>query len=337
MVNKTNPKNKIYAIEVNNLVKNFGNLTAVNNISFSVNEGEIYGLLGPNGAGKTTTISILTTMLSLTSGNVRIFDKDIIKNKNIIRQMLGIVFQDPTLDEDLTAFENLDFHARLYDIKENKKQIINNVLKLVELEDKADKQVKSFSGGMKRRLEIARGFIHQPKILFLDEPTIGLDPQTRRKIWDYIKKLNEKQKITIILTTHYLEEADELCDRVSIIDHGKIIKTGTPKELKSSLGGDIILINIEKKQEFKKILSDSAFIKSIKQTKIGLEIIVNKDGTKLIPKIVELAAKSKININSIALKQHTLEDVFISLTGKNIRDSTPDASEKMKLKFGGRR
>ncbi len=149
--------------------------------------------------------------------------------------------------------------------------------------------------------------------------------------------MNEKQKITIILTTHYLEEADELCNRVSIIDHGKIIKTGTPKELKSSFGGDIILINIEKKQEFKKILLNSAFIKSIKQTKTGLEIIVNKDGTKLIPKIVELAAKSKININSIALKQHTLEDVFISLTGKNIRDSTPDASEKMKLKFGGRR
>ncbi len=336
MVNKANPKNKIYAIEVNNFIKNFGNLTAVNNISFSVNEGEIYGLLGPNGAGKTTTILILTTMLSLTSGNVRIFDKDII-NKNIIRQMIGIVFQDPTLDEDLTAFENLDFHARLYNIKVNKKQIINNVLKLVELEDKADKQVKSFSGGMKRRLEIARSFMHEPKILFLDEPTIGLDPQTRRKIWDYIKKLNEKQKITIILTTHYLEEADELCNRVSIIDHGKIIKTGTPKELKSSFGGDIILINIEKKQEFKKILLNSAFIKSIKQTKTGLEIIVNKDGTKLIPKIVELAAKSKININSIALKQHTLEDVFISLTGKNIRDSTPDASEKMKLKFGGRR
>ena len=211
-INKANPKNKIYAIEVNNLIKNFGNLTAVNNISFSVNEGEIYGLLGPNGAGKTTTILILTTMLSLTSGNVRIFDKDII-NKNIIRQMIGIVFQDPTLDEDLTAFENLDFHARLYNIKVNKKQIINNVLKLVELEDKADKQVKSFSGGMKRRLEIARSFMHEPKILFLDEPTIGLDPQTRRKIWDYIKKLNEKQKITIILTTHYLEEADELCNR----------------------------------------------------------------------------------------------------------------------------
>ena len=215
-----------YSISVDGLVKKFGSFTAVNNISFKVKEGEIFGLLGPNGAGKTTTISILSTIINLTSGKASICGEDVAHRKDAVRKLIGIVFQDPSLDDELTGRENLDIHARLYGVKGKEKlNAINRVLKLVELDDKANVQVRAYSGGMKRRLEIARGFIHNPKILFLDEPTIGLDPQTRRKIWDYILHLNERERITIILTTHYMEEADELCDRIAIIDHGKIIKS----------------------------------------------------------------------------------------------------------------
>ncbi len=328
---------RMNAIEVSDLTKRFGNLTAVDNISFAVKEGEIFGLLGPNGAGKTTTISIITTTLNATSGIVKVYGKEVAKDKSEARQMIGIVFQDPSLDDELTAWENLDFHARLYGVKENKRQIIESVLKLVELEEKAAKQVKTFSGGMKRRLEIARGFIHKPKVLFLDEPTIGLDPQTRRKMWDYIKRLNEKEGLTIILTTHYLEEADMLCDRISIIDHGKIIKTGTPKELKASFGGDIIRIETGQKKELRLLISSKPFIRKVKAIDEGLEITANGAGSNAVPKIAEIAAKAKIHIASTVLKQPSLEDVFISLTGKSIRDQEADNSEVMKARFGGRR
>lgn len=315
-----------YAIQVSNLIKRFGNFTAVDKISFSVKEGEIFGFLGPNGAGKTTTISIITTTQQPTSGTIKVYGKDVLKERDAARQMLGIVFQDPSLDDELTAYENLDFHARLYGVKQNKKEIIDNVLKLVELDQNTNKLVKTFSGGMKRRLEIARGFIHKPKVLFLDEPTIGLDPQTRRKIWDYIRKLNREDGLTIILTTHYLEEADQLCDRISIIDHGRIIKTGTPKELKSSMGGDVIRVETEKKKELKELLS-KPFVKSIKETETGLEITVKGDGSKVVPMMTEISAKAGININSVLLKQPSLEDVFINLTGKDIRDQPSEGAE----------
>lgn len=220
------------AIDVMHLVKKFGDFTAVNDVSFSVREGEIFGLLGKNGAGKTTTISILVTILDKTSGEATIYGTDVSK-QDAARKLIGIVFQDQSLDDELTAYDNLDFHARLYDVKKGKREIINNVLKLVDLSEKANNQVKTFSGGMKRRLEIARGLIHNPKVLFLDEPTTGLDPQTRRKIWAYVKELRDKHKMTIILTTHYLEEADFLCDRIAIMDKGKIIRIDTPDGLKA--------------------------------------------------------------------------------------------------------
>ncbi|MEM0201149.1 MAG: ATP-binding cassette domain-containing protein, partial [Candidatus Micrarchaeaceae archaeon] len=243
-----NNKNKevILDIEVESLVKKFKDLIAVNGISFKVNSGEIFGLLGPNGAGKTTTIKMLTTLVEPTSGKAKIAGFDINKDKSKVRKNIGIVFQDPSLDDKLTGRENLIFHGMLYglDTKVMKKKI-SEVLKLVELEDKADIFVENYSGGMKRRLEIARGLIHQPKIIFLDEPTVGLDPQTRRKIWEYIIELNKKHKTTIILTTHYIEEADFLCRRVAFVDHGKIVALDTPEKLKNRMGGDIISLKVE--------------------------------------------------------------------------------------------
>lgn len=219
-------------IEVKNLVKNFNGLTAVNGISFSVGKGDIFAFLGPNGAGKTTTIKILTTLLSPTSGQISLNGYDPIKQKDDVRKSFGIVFQDPSLDEELTAKENLEFHGVLYKVpKKLREERIKELLELVELWDRRDHFVKTFSGGMRRRLEIARGLLHHPKIFFLDEPTIGLDPQTRNHIWRYIKNLNKKEKITIFFTTHYIEEAEKMAKKVAIIDYGKIVGQGTSRDL----------------------------------------------------------------------------------------------------------
>jgi ABC-2 type transport system ATP-binding protein len=219
-------------IEVKNLVKKFDKIVAVDNISFEVKEGETFAFLGPNGAGKTTTIKILTTLLNPDSGEVKI-DNHPLSETNKVRKSFGIVFQDPSLDDQLTAIENLEFHAILYHVsKEIRNSRIPELLKLVDLYDRKNDLVKTFSGGMKRRLEIARGLIHHPKILFLDEPTIGLDAQTRNFLWKYIKELNKKENMTVFLTTHYLEEAEKIADRIAIIDHGKIIKIGTLSKLK---------------------------------------------------------------------------------------------------------
>lgn len=219
-------------IEVKDLTKKFKDLTAVDHISFTVQEGEIFAFLGPNGAGKTTTIKMLTTLLHPTSGKILIDGRDAVKEKSKVRQSFGIVFQDPSLDEELTAYENMYFHSVLYNVPSNaRKQRIEELLKFVELWDRRDDFVKKFSGGMKRRLEIARGFIHHPKIIFLDEPTIGLDPQTRSHIWEYVKKINQEEGTTIFLTTHYMEEAEKMSNRIAIMDYGKIIAAGTTQEL----------------------------------------------------------------------------------------------------------
>lgn len=227
-------------IEVKNLTKKFGKFTAVDNISFDVKQGEIFGFLGPNGAGKTTTISMLTTLLKPTSGTAIINGYDLKKKKDKVRESLGVVFQEPTLDLELTAYENLSFHGILYCISQRVlKDRIKEVLELVDLWDKKDLLVKTFSGGMKRRLEIARGLVHYPKVLFLDEPTLGLDPQTRKHIWDYIDKLRKEADITIFLTTHYLAET-ELCGKIAIIDHGHIVEIGSPKKLKEKYKKDTV-------------------------------------------------------------------------------------------------
>jgi ABC-2 type transport system ATP-binding protein len=222
-------------IDVTNLTKQFNTLTAVENISFSVSKGEIFAFLGPNGAGKTTTIKMVTTLLRPTSGKILLNGNDVLQNPKEARRSFGIVFQDPSLDDELTAYENMEFHSVLYKVPKDVRKIrIEQLLKFVELWDRRNDLVKNFSGGMKRRLEIARGLIHHPKILFLDEPTLGLDPQTRTHIWAYIKDLNEKEEMTIFFTTHYMDEAEKVAQRIAIIDHGRIITQGTPNELKES-------------------------------------------------------------------------------------------------------
>jgi len=224
-------------IKVEGLTKKFHNFTAVDNISFSVEDGDIFGFLGPNGAGKTTTIKMLTTLLNPTAGKIFLNNVDVVHNPNEARHNFGIVFQDPSLDDELTAFENMEFHGVLYDIpKKIRRQRIDQLLAIVELEDRRKDYVKNFSGGMKRRLEIARGLLHHPKILFLDEPTLGLDPQTRNHIWSYIQDLNKEEGITVFFTTHYMEEADRAAKEIAIIDHGKIITQGSPGQLKEKTG-----------------------------------------------------------------------------------------------------
>jgi len=247
------------AIEIKNLVKEFDGIKAVDDISLEIEYGEIFALLGPNGAGKTTTISILATLLKPTSGKARVNGYDVVKQAAKVRHSIGIVFQDPSLDDRLTARENLEIHGRLYHMKrDERKKRIKEVLKMVELEGRANSLVKTFSGGMRRRLEIARGLMHKPRILFLDEPTLGLDPQTRRHIWDYIEKLR-REGVTVLLTTHYMEEADHLADRIAIIDKGKVVALGSPSELKDSIGGDIIKIKCNDENKMIELLSSNGF------------------------------------------------------------------------------
>src|SRR4030067_1310125 len=232
-------------IEVTDLVKRYNGLTAVNSISFEVKEGEFFGFLGPNGAGKTTTIDMLCTLLSQTSGRAEVNGYDCLKQPPQVRSSIGVVFQDITLDNDLTAYENLKFHCYLYNMDKRKaEERIESILNVVGLYDRKDDLVRKFSGGMKRRLEIARGLLHSPKVLFLDEPTLGLDPQTRRHIWNFVLQLRQQQKLTIFLTTHYMDEAEN-CDRISVIDHGHIIALDTPEKLKDSLGGDVVTMMAE--------------------------------------------------------------------------------------------
>jgi ABC-2 type transport system ATP-binding protein len=220
-------------IRVSNLVKTFGTFTAVNDVSFAVAEGEIFAFLGPNGAGKTTTIKMLTTLLRPTSGSIQLDGLDPLSHQNEVRRRFGIVFQDPSLDGELTAWENMEIHGVLYHVPHRvRRGRTEELLKLFELWDRRKDQVKKFSGGMKRRLEIARGFLHTPKILFLDEPTLGLDPQSRNQLWSHVKRVNEAEKVTVFLTTHYMDEADRVAHRIGVIDHGKLVAQGTPKEIK---------------------------------------------------------------------------------------------------------
>ena len=307
------------AVSVSNLVKKFDGFTAVDGISFSVKQGELFGLLGPNGAGKSTTIYILTTLHEPTSGSAKVNGFDVRSQPDNVRHSYGIVFQDPTVDTRLSAYDNLDIHGRMYGMDgKTRRERIAEVLKLVELTDWRDKMVKTFSGGMRRRLEIARGLMHTPKILFLDEPTLGLDPQTRRHIWGYIEKL-KKEGITIILTTHYLEEADYLCDRVAIIDHGKIKALDSPKNLKDALGGSILSMKSKQPEKLAGVLKKSKLAKNPKilEDTVTFEA---KDGGKLVPKVMETAIKDGIDIESIEVHSPSLEDVFIHYTGSRIRE-----------------
>jgi len=328
------------SISVKNLTKNFNGLKAVDNISFDVKRGEIFGLLGPNGAGKTTIIKILATLSKPTSGTASICGFNVLEQKNEVRNSIGIVFQEPALDGLLTGRENLDFHARLYGLEKKKREKrIEKVLNLVGLTDRAETLVKTYSGGMQRRLEIARGFIHYPKVLFLDEPTLGLDAQSRRHIWSYIQKLNKEEGITVILTTHYMEEADSLCNKVAIIDFGKIVTINTPTKLKNILGGDILLIEALPQEKAFAAFKEISWVKQIKKYNGSISLTVDS-GEKKIPLLMKIDQEErKFKIKSISLRKPTLEDVYLHFTGKSIRETQRVRPKKLKqmMGHGGRR
>lgn len=311
----------MHIIETTKLTKKFKKLTAVNKLNLKVKEGEIFGLLGPNGAGKTTTINMLCTLLLPTSGKATVNSFDIKKQSKKVRESIGLVFQETILDQELTALQNLDFHARLYHLpKDLAKKRIKELVKLVDLKKRMNCKVNEFSGGMKRRLEIARGLIHHPKVLFLDEPTLGLDPKTRKNIWEYIKDLNKDKKTTVILTTHYMDEADVLCDRIAIINKGKIVAIGTPKELKDLLGGDVIEASVDKVTKgLLKALKKASFVRKVKQENSIIFLTVKKAETK-IEKIIRIIKRQKIKLKSITFKKPTLDDVFLYYTGGHLND-----------------
>jgi ABC-2 type transport system ATP-binding protein len=311
-------------VVVENLVKKFGEITAVNGISFKVAQGEVFGFLGPNGAGKTTTINILCTLVKPTSGRAILAGFDVVKQQDRVRQSLGLVFQDPSLDEKLTAMQNLRFHAMVYNVPSaTRSQRIEHVLKMVELWDRRNNEVSTFSGGMKRRLEIARGLLHHPRVLFLDEPTLGLDPQTRNHIWDYIIEMRKSEGTTIFLTTHYMDEAEK-ADRIAIIDHGQLIAIDSPDKLKSMVSKDIITV---------KTGNDASAIEEIKQ-RYGIE--ARRDGTALNFEVANgeeflpvFIKEFGTQILSVSLRRPSLEDVFLKLTGREIRVEEGNAFKAM--------
>jgi ABC-2 type transport system ATP-binding protein len=308
-------------IEVRDLEHTFNSIKAVRGITFSVRKGEIFSFLGPNGAGKSTTINILTTLLPPQTGMVQVAGYDVAREPDKVRKSIGIVFQDEVLDRDLTVWETMEFHGRLYSIpRGERRQRIADMLRVVELESKRDERTKNLSGGMKRRLEIARGLMTRPEVLFLDEPTSGLDPQTRIRMWDYIRQVNAAGT-TIFLTTHYMEEADMLSDRISIIDHGRIVTTGTPDELKSSLGEDVVYLETVDDTKAREVLQGVGDIRSITDSPRGLSITISTDGSHCLPRIVERVRDAGIEISSVNLKKPTMDDVFVHYTGRELRDT----------------
>lgn len=319
----TNAIKILYTVETRSLVKSFGDVIAVNDISFSVKAGEIFGFLGPNGAGKSTTMMILTTLLKPTSGKAIISGFDVALNPKKVRENIGYVQQETTVDEYLTGRENLILQAKLNHIPHSEiNSRIDEILDLIELSDKQDEAVVTYSGGMRKRLDIAGGLLHHPKVLFLDEPTVGLDIQTRRKIWQYIKEIHDEFDMTIFLTTHYMEEADQLCDRIGIIDNGKIQIIDTPENMKNAMGNEVISITVESDKHLDIFFSELEKLDNVsKINKDSLKLVLfASNGTQIIPKIFQIAEKISVKITSISLTKPTLDDVFISYTGHEIRD-----------------
>ena len=313
---------EVEAIKAEGLTKVFnGSLVAVDHIDFNVKHGEIFGFLGPNGAGKTTTISMLITVLKPTEGKAAILGHDIAKQHDSVRYSIGVVPQEYTADEDLTGLENVLLCADLYGIpRKVSKKRAEDLLKLVELTDFKDKKVQTYSGGMRRRLELASGLINRPKVLFLDEPTLGLDVQTRAATWNYIRMLKKEFGMTLFMTTHYLEEADALCDRVAIIDHGKIVVVGTPDELKDSLGGDIITVAIKKDVDITELVKKIEHVKEVKKEN-GSYMIKSENGEVTAPLIIEALRKEGHVVTRLSLTKPTLNEVYLQYTGRSMRDA----------------
>ena len=312
-------------IRVEKLTRRFGDITAVDNVSFDVEEGSIFGFLGPNGAGKTTTINILCTLISATSGRASISGYDCARQSSEVRKSIGIVFQDTTLDKDLTAYENLMFHAYLYKVKKSDiKGRVHEALHLVDLYERKDDLVKKFSGGMKRRLEVVRGLLHRPRVLFLDEPTLGLDPQTRASLWEFISDLPRRHNVTVFMTTHYMEEA-EVCNRIAIIDNGKIITSGTPDELKKTMGGDVIYVRTSDNKKAR-LEIESLFKREVAE-KNGELYFTSSQGDACIPKIIKMIGETVL---SVRLQRPTLNDVFLKMTGKAIRENGASSGDSIR-------
>jgi len=308
-------------VKTTNLTKKYGELTAADSINLSIARGEIFGLLGPNGAGKTTILMMLSTLLKPTSGSAIVNGFDIVEQPTQVRGSIGMVFQDPSSDAVLTGYENLKLHALLYNVPMGIiDRKISEVLELVDLEKRKDDVVRTYSGGMRRRMEIARGLLHQPEIFFLDEPTLGLDPQTRGRIWEYIKHLAEKNSMTIIVTTHYMEEAENLCGRIAIIDHGKIVALDSPEKLKRELGGDVVSLkgrNLKLEQ-----LGRLPFVKKIEKTDDTVRLSVENSGENLQELLQAAGAVEFVEVHS-----PDLNDVFLHYTGREIRDEEGDETE----------
>jgi len=309
------------AVEVEGLVRRFGDFTAVNNVSFEVAPGELFGFLGPNGAGKTTTISILCTLLRPSGGSARVAGYDVATQRDQVRSHIGLVFQEITLDDYLTAAENLRFHAVMYGVPSNEiEPRMGPLLEMVGLTERRDQLVQQFSGGMKRRLEIARGLLHTPRVLFLDEPTIGLDPQTRLHIWDYIDELRGREKTTMFLTTHYMDEA-ERCDRIAIIDGGQIVAIDTPKQLKANVGADTVTLSTADDALAATQIFERLHVQPVQEH--DLLVIKIADGEEFVPKVFSAI---DVRVRSVNVRRPSLDDVFIKYTGHDMRDTEKQGS-----------
>jgi ABC-2 type transport system ATP-binding protein len=322
-------------IAVQGLVKRYGKLEAVAGIDLDVTPGEVFGFLGPNGAGKTTTIQILCTLLRATEGSATVAGYDVTTQPDDVRACIGLVFQDPSLDDQLSARENLEFHAMIYDVPRSvRKRRIDAVLEMVDLHERQRAQVRTFSGGMKRRLEIARGILHAPQVLFLDEPTQGLDPQTRAHIWRYLNELRRSEDITIFMTTHYMDEA-EYCERIAVIDHGRIVAQGSPDQLKEMVGGDVVTAttadDVAAADELSAKLGVNATV-----TDGGVRVEVS-DGAEFVPRMIHALS---VPVRAVTIRRPSLDDVFLKLTGRAIRDGEAgglDQLRAMAQMFRGRR
>src|SRR6266852_5592009 len=316
------------AIEVSRIVKKYGDFTAVDDVSFEVKEGEIFGLLGPNGAGKSTLIRMMTTLIPITAGSARVAGHDVSKEADEARRAIGVIPQAMTSDLDLTVEENLNIYAKLYDVpSKRRKEAIDELLETVDLTKWRHAQTKTLSGGMRRRLEIARGLVHSPKIFFLDEPTTGLDPVSRVAVWEMLTNIKSNRKLTILITTHYMDEADRLCDRIAIVDHGKLVALDSPRALKSSIPGSSVIEAqfTNAPADWKQQLAKLPAVNSVQPEGSEMYRILTDDGSRTTTDLVETSVREGVAIKSLTVQSTTLDDVFVNYTGRQLRDQLADA------------